>query len=71
MAVALHRKTRYLSVNGKVAGALVWMECKQEAVIHYHDAGLHPQIVKFPLWRWPPTDDDIKRAEVVLAMHRR
>lgn len=53
-----------------VRGKLVWDEETQRAFLNYHNKQYRAVNVRFHLDVWPPTEADIKRADVMLAMYK-
>lgn len=51
-----------------VRGKLVWDAETQHAFLNYHNKGYKAVNVRFHLDSWPPTEEDVKRADVMLAM---
>lgn len=66
----IHQYFTFLYSGKKVVARLTWVDESRKAYIHFHSTS-GPRCEPFEMDGWPPTQDDIKRADVVLALHRR
>lgn len=59
--------------NGDVVGLLVYNTETLEAFVRPidHETGISGTWIPFSEDCWPPSDDDLRRAHVIAAMHRR
>lgn len=65
-----HQYFTFLYSGKKVVARLTWVDESKSAHIQFLSAS-GPRCEPFEMDGWPPTQDDIKRADVILALHRR